>query len=94
MGVKQHEYTLRSKRPTSITLRFSLAGALVGVGAFALLRARTANPVPLFLRIAAVVLLVSFAAPGTAFLQGIILNLLHAVVAAAVVWSVVRTQRA
>lgn len=78
-------------------LLVSVAGALAGVGAFALLRGRLARPVPVFLRIAAVVLLLSFAAPfaipGTALLQGLVLNVMHVVVAAGVVWAVLRTGR-
>jgi hypothetical protein len=75
-------------------LLVSLVGALAGVGAFALLRSRVERPVSLFLRIAAVVLLLSFAAPfaipGTAPLQAVVLNVMHLVVAATVVWAVLR----
>ncbi len=79
-------------------LLVSVVGALAGVGAFALLRRRLARPVPIFMRIAAAVLLLSFAAPfvipGTALMQGIVLNLMHAVVAGFVVWAVLRTETA
>jgi hypothetical protein len=72
----------------------SVVGALGCVGAFALLRSRVARPVSVFLRIAVVVLLLSFAAPfaipGTALLQGLVLNLMHVVVAGGVVWAVLR----
>jgi hypothetical protein len=78
-------------------LLVSLVGALAGVGAFALLRSRVERPVSLFLRIAAVVLLLSFAAPfaipGTAPLQAVVLNLMHVVVAATVVWAVLLADR-
>jgi hypothetical protein len=75
-------------------LLVSVVGALAGVGAFALLRRRVARPVPAFLRVAAVVLLLSFAAPfavpGTAPLQALVLNVMHVVVAAVVVRGVMR----
>ena len=78
-------------------LLVSVLGSLGGVGAFSLLRSRVAKPVPLFLRIVVVVLLLSFAAPfaipGTEVLQAIILNVMHVVVAAGVVWGVLRTER-
>jgi hypothetical protein len=79
-------------------LLVSVVGALGGVGAFALLRRRVSRPVPVFLWIAAAVLLLSFAAPfaipGTAVMQAAVLNLLHVVVAAFVVWAVLRTRSA
>jgi hypothetical protein len=75
-------------------LLVSVVGALAGVGAFALLRRRVARPVPAFLRVAAVVLLLSFAAPfavpGAAPLQALVLNVMHVVVAAVVVRGVMR----
>jgi hypothetical protein len=70
----------------------SVVGVLAAVGVFALLRRAVAKPVPVFLRIAAVVLLLSFVAPsaipGTAVAQAIVLNVQHVVVAAAAVWAV------
>ncbi len=79
-------------------LLVSVVGVLAGVGAFALLWRRLARPVPVFLRVAGVVLLLSFAAPfvipGTALMQAIVLNVMHVVVASLVVWTVLRTQAA
>lgn len=77
-------------------LLVSVLGALGGAGAFALLRSRVANPVPVFLKVVIVVLLLSFAAPfaipGTAVVQAIVLNVMHIVVAGGVVWAVYRTK--
>jgi len=75
-------------------LLVSVLGTLAGVGVFTLLRGRVARPVPTFLRLAAVVLVASFAAPflipGTVLAQAVVLNVLHVPVAAAVVWAVLR----
>jgi hypothetical protein len=75
-------------------LLVSMVGTLAGIGAFTLLRRRSARPVPTFMWIAAVVLLLSFAAPfaipGTALAQALVLNLLHVVVAGFVVGAVLR----
>lgn len=75
-------------------LLVSVVATLTGVGAFALLRRMVAKPVPVFLWIAAGVLLISFAAPfaipGTAPAQAVVLNLLHLVVAAVAVGVVLR----
>jgi len=77
-------------------LLVSVVGALAGVGAFSLLRSRVSRPVPVFLGIAAAVLLLSvaapFAIPGTAAMQAVVLNVLHVVVAGFVVAAVLRTQ--
>jgi hypothetical protein len=79
-------------------LLVSVVGALAGVGAFALLRRRVARPVPIFLWVAATVLLLSFAAPfampGTGLMQALVLNAMHAVVAGLVVWAMLRAQAA
>jgi hypothetical protein len=79
-------------------LLVSVVGALAGVGAFAMLLRHVAKPVSVFLRVAAAVLLISFAAPfaipGTALMQAVVLNLFHVVVAASVVWAVLRTRPA
>jgi hypothetical protein len=76
-------------------LLVSAVGALAGIGVFALLRPRVAEPVGVFVRISVAVLLVSFVAPfvipGMTMLQAVVLNLLHVVIAAAVVGAVLRT---
>jgi hypothetical protein len=72
-------------------LLVSFVGALAGVGLFALLRRWVARPTTIFLWVAAVALLISFAAPfavpGTALLQAVALNVMHVVVAGFVVWA-------
>jgi hypothetical protein len=79
-------------------LLVSAVAAAVGVGVYGALRTRSADPLGLFLKIAAVVLVLSFAAPfaipGTTVTQGLATGLLHVVVAAAVVVVVRRADRA
>lgn len=74
----------------------SLLGAAAGVAAFGVLRRRAAQPVRAFLRLAGVVLLLSFAAPFAmpgGFAQAMLLNLLHLTTAAVVVGTVLRVAR-
>lgn len=75
-------------------LLVSVVAALAGVGVFAVLRRRTRQPFRAFAAVAGVVLLVSFAAPvampGWTGAQAGMLNLMHALVAAAVLLAVRR----
>jgi hypothetical protein len=67
------------------------------MGAWKLVERLTERPLRPFLWLAGVVLVLSFAAPyavpGTTAAQALVQNILHVVVAAAVVWEVWRISR-
>jgi hypothetical protein len=75
-------------------LLMSTLGALGGIVVYALVRQYAANPIRAFAQVALAVLLVSFAGPfmvaGTTLAQGLVLNVMHVVTAAAVLAAVVR----
>jgi hypothetical protein len=75
----------------------SMVATLAAMGVWALVARRAERPVRSYARIAGVVLVLSFAAPyavpGTTAAQAWVQNLLHVVVAAAVLWEVRRLGR-
>jgi hypothetical protein len=71
----------------------TVVGALAGMGAFALVRRLSSDPLRTFYVIAVAVLLISFVAPFTlpvTLAQGMVMNVMHVVVAVLVVQAVRR----
>jgi uncharacterized membrane protein len=75
----------------------SMAASFAGMGAWKLVGRFTDRPLRVYLWVAGIVLVLSFAAPyavpGTTGAQAFVQNVLHVVVAAAVVWEVWRLTR-
>jgi hypothetical protein len=79
-------------------LLVSAIGAMAGVVAFGAVRFYADNPVRAFVQLAGVVLVLSFVGPflvpGTTLAQGLVLNLMHVVVAGCVLVAVLRLNAA
>jgi len=75
----------------------SMVAAMAGLGAWKLMERSTDRPFRSYLWLAGVVLVLSFAAPyvvpGTTSAQAFVQNVLHVVVAAAVLWEVRKLAR-
>jgi uncharacterized membrane protein len=79
-------------------LLVSAVGAMAGVAAFGAVRFYAANPVRAFVQLAGAILVLSFVGPflvpGTTLAQGLLLNLMHVVVAGCVLVAVLRLNAA
>jgi len=71
-----------------LILMVSVFASAAAISVFGLMRRRVDRPIPAFVKLAAVVLVLSFAAPfvipGTGGLQAVVLNVMHVIVAATV----------